>query len=122
MRLNPLWSGLLGRHDTVSVETLFSKCLNPLWSGLLGRPIFYTCLIGNTAISGFLRPEDTFAVEKVKPKLWKSFGDGFEYSNMGFGVKNHEEYHNGEVKRLLKKDNTCCPSRLRKLRDFTFFE
>lgn len=105
----------LKRTDVITAETLFSKCFTD-------GTVFYTCLIGNTAISGFLRPEDTFAIEKVRPKLWKSFGDGFEYSNMGFGVKNHEEYHNGEVKRLLKKDNTCCPSRLRKLRDFTFFE
>ena len=105
----------LKRTDNVEVETLFSKCFTD-------GTVFYTCLVGETAISGFLRPEDTFAVEKVRPKLWKSFGDGFEYSNMGFGVKNHEEYHNGEVKRLLKKDSTCCPSRLRKLRDFTFFE
>ena len=105
----------LKRTDNVEVETLFSKCFTD-------GTVFYTCLIGNTAISGFLRPEDTFTVEKVKPKIWKSFGDGCVYSNMGFGVTNHEEYHNGEVKRLLKKDSTCCPSRLRKLRHFTFFE
>ena len=105
----------LKRTDNVEVETLFSKCFTD-------GTVFYTCLIGNTTISGFLRPEDTFAVEKVRPKLWRSFGDGFVHSNMGFNVKNHEEYHNKEVKRLLKKDSTCCPSRLRKLRDFTFFE
>ena len=105
----------LKRTDDVRAETMFSKCFTD-------GTVFYTCLIGSTVMSGFLRPEDTFAVEKVKPKLWKSFGDGFEYSNMGFGVKNHEEYHNGEVKRLLKKDSTCCPSRLRKFRDFSFFE
>ena len=105
----------LKRTDNVEVETLFSKCFTD-------GTVFYTCLIGSTTISGFLRPEDTFSIEKVRPKLWRSFGDGFEYSNMGFGVKNHEEYHNGEVKHLLKKDSTCCPSRLRKLRDFTFFE
>lgn len=105
----------LKRTDNVEVETLFSKCFTD-------GTVFYTCLVGSTAISGFLRPEDTFKIEGVKPKLWKSFGDGWEYSNMGFGVTNHEEYHNGEVKRLLKKDSTCCPSRLRKFRDFTFFE
>ena len=105
----------LKRTDSIEVETLFSKCFTD-------GTVFYTCLIGSTAISGFLRPEDTFAVEKVKPKIWKSFGDGFEHSNLGFSVENHEEYHNGEVKRLLKKDSTCCPSRLRKFRDFTFFE
>ena len=105
----------LKRTDNVEVETMFSKCFTD-------GTVFYTCLIGETAISGFLRPEDTFAVEKVKPKTWKSFGDWFEHSNMGFGVEDHEEYHNGEVKRLLKKDSTFCPSRLRKLRNFTFFD
>ena len=105
----------LKRTDNVEVETLFSKCFTD-------GTVFYTCLIGKTAISGFLRPEDTFAVEKVKPKIWKNFGDWFEYSNLGFSVENHEEYHNGEVKRLLKKDSTFCPSRLRKLRHLTFFE
>ena len=105
----------LKRTDNVEVETLFSKCFTD-------GTVFYTCLVGKTAISGFLRPEDTFAVEKVKPKIWKSFGDGFEYSNMGFGVEDHEEYHNGEVKRLLKKDSTCCPSRLMKLMNLKFFD
>lgn len=106
----------LKRTDNVEVETLFSKCFTD-------GTVFYTCLIGNTAISGFLRPEDTFAVEKVRLKLWRSFRwDGLEFSNLGFDVKNHEEYHNKEVKRLLKKDSTCCPSRLRRFRDFTFFE
>ena len=105
----------LKRTDSIEVETLFSKCFTD-------GTVFYTCLIGSTVISGFLRPEDTFAVEKVKPKIWKNFGDWFEYSNMGFGVEDHEEYHNGEVKRLLKKDSLYCPSRLRKFRDFTFFE
>ena len=105
----------LKRTDNVEVETLFSKCFTD-------GTVFYTCRFGSTVMSGFLRPEDTFAVEKVKPKFWKSFGNGWEYSNMGFGVTNHEEYHNREVKRLLKKDSTCCPSRLRKLRNFTFFE
>ena len=41
---------------------------------------------------------------------------------VNLGVEDHEEYHNGEVKRLLKKDSTYCPSRLRKLRNFTFFD
>lgn len=105
----------LKRTDNVEVETLFSKCFTD-------GTVFYTCLIGSTTISGFLRPEDTFSIAKVRPKLWRSFGDGFVHSNTGFNVKNHEEYHNKEVKRLLKKGSTCCPSRLRKLRDFTFFE
>ena len=105
----------LKRTDNVEVETMFSKCFTD-------GTVFYTCLIGETAISGFLRPGDTFKIEEVKPKIWKNFGDWFEYSNMGFGVEDHEEYHNGEIKRLLKKDSLYCPSRLRKFRNFTFFE
>ena len=106
----------LKRTDNVEVETLFSKCFTD-------GTVFYTCLIGEVVFSGFLRPEDTFQVEEVKPKLWRSFvWSGFEYSNMGFGVENHEEYHNKEVKRLLKKEGSFCPSRLRKLRNFEFFE
>ena len=107
----------LKRTDDVRAETMFSKCFTD-------GTVFYTCLIGSTVMSGFLRPEDTFAVEKVKPKLWKSFGDGFEYSNMGFNVnvEDHEEYHKKEVRRLLKKEGNFCPSRLKKFRNFTFFD
>ena len=106
----------LKRTDNVEVETMFSKCFTD-------GTVFYTCLFGETAITGFLRPGDTFDLKEVRPRFWGSFGgNGLQFTNLGTRVKDHEAYHNEVVKRLLKKDSTCCPSRLRKLRNFTFFE
>lgn len=103
------------RVNTIKVETLFSECF-------LDGTAFYTCRFGETVFSGFLRPGDMFQIEGVKPREWQSFSTGFFYSNMTLHVRDHEAFHRKEVKHLLERYNTFCPSRLRKLRDFTFIE
>ena len=101
----------------VQVKTLFSKCFTD-------GTLFYTSQIGVAIYSGFLRPGDRFDPERVRPRCWHggTYGNSIEHWNVATFVENHKEYHKEKVKRLLDKDGRSCPSRLRKFRDFTFFE
>ena len=96
----------------VKVTTLFSGCFTD-------GTLFYTSQIGVTIYSGFLRPGDRFD-PNYHPQC--SYDGTYDRWNVATFVENHKEYHNEEVKRLLKKDGRYCPSQLRRLRNLSFFE
>ena len=104
----------------VEAETIFSKCF-------IDGTLFYSTRIYNTVFYGFLRPEDFFnPALACTPRLWHGGSSGdMEYCNVACDVKSiedHERLHHEDVLRILNKDSNFCPSRLRKLRKFDFFD
>lgn len=100
-------------RNTAEVEAIFS----PVFANGVQ---FYTCQIGGMVLWGYLRPEDEFDVAKVRPNVWRAgvCGD-MEHWNVAMlwhGQQTHQEYHADMVLRLLDRDSTFCPQRLRRHR------
>ena len=99
--------------DTTEAETIFS----PIFTNGVH---FYTCQIGGMVLWGYLHPEDRFDLKKVRPHVWRAgvCGD-LEHWNVATlweGQESHQSYHKRLVRRLLDRDSTFCPQRLRRHR------
>ena len=77
---------------------------------------FYTVSYGSFILWGFVRPEDTFDLGKAVPRMWTS-GTGMSTLNVLYvKEEDHEKWHKELCRRVLDRESTFCPSRLRKLR------